>query len=569
MQIIGQIRIDLGILEITNGFHLAEVVLLLLVFAIQLYQTVSTSRKISVLKKAFTIPVRLKHGRIAEEDMRRGLRSVSAVRDEDETEGEGKFRRITIIETTKKNRILDQMAGAINNYLIKNYGAVVNFSIIRDIIDREVESYDEEISHSIPTPLYLGLGATMLGIIFGLLAIPTISATDGGEETQAFVGIINPLIDGVKIAMFVSVIGLLFTTYLSSFRYRNAKIYILSQKNRLLTYLETELLPELYEAEGSGVSGLKSSLDHFSRKAEEIVVKVDETVQKTYYNIQVQLDLVRRVEQLDINKIANLNLTVFNSLERNLEALAGFSAYLDSLERIAGNLNRFAERTAGIDTVAGQIHDTLDESGRLTKFLAQHFEEMEKLGEHARTSVSVAGGLTIEALNLAESHFRKAIEKLEEEIDNRIQLLNNRVNLDESHLAEKYGQFKAEMNALTSRHLESFRQAYTQAVPSFEQLDKLQELGPIKDVIDNNARSLKEVIVENNNMLNENLSRLNQNLELMISKNNDAQVMKELLDIQKKLNSHGRKKHEERITTVTPDKSSRWRKFFQGSFRFK
>jgi phage shock protein A len=564
MYLINQINIDLGILKITDGLHLAEAIIIGIIIIIQIQQTIRTLRKIKVLEKAFKTGIRLEQGWFDEKEYKSSGSLTSGIHsDEEIISSTGNYKKITIVKANGHDSIIHRIAEAINHYLIRNYGAVVNFGIIKDIIEREVDNYDEEITQSIPTPLYLGLGATMLGIIFGLLAIPVISATDGGGETLAFMGIINPLIDGVKIAMIASVVGLLLTTVLSSFKYKSARLSILNNKNRMLTYLETELLPELYETEGSGVSGLKYSLDQFSRKAEEIVSRVDETVQKTYTNIQVQLDLVGRVEQMDINKIARLNLEVFKHLERNMKALAGFSDYLASIEKISGNLDQFASRTTSIDKIADQIHETLADSGRLTRFLTQHFEEMETLGDNARKAVSAAGGITIDAFNLAESHFKNAIESLEKEIDNRIQVLNTRVNLEESQLNEKYAQFRAEMHQLTSLHLESFRKAYSDAVPNFDQLEKLRELEPIRNILDNNTQNLKDVIVENNDKLNDNLSRLNANLESILSQDNNARLLQELVDIQKKSGNNGRTK------SVRPKREYKPVKSFLGMFKWK
>jgi phage shock protein A len=564
MYLINQINIDLGILKITDGLHLAEAIIIGIIIIIQIQQTIRTLRKIKVLENAFKSGISLEQGWLDENKFKSsGSLTSGILSDEENVPSTDHYKRITVVKANGTESIIHSIAEAINHYLIRNYGAVVNFGIIKDIIEREVDNYDEEIAQSIPTPLYLGLGATMLGIIFGLLAIPVISATNGGGETLAFMGVINPLIDGVKIAMIASVVGLLLTTGLSSFRYKSARLSILNNKNRMLTYLETELLPELYETEGSGVSGLKYSLDQFSRKAEEIVSRVDETVQKTYMNIQVQLDLVGRVEQMDINQIARLNLEVFKHLERNMKALAGFSEYLASIEKISLNLDQFASRTASIDKVADQIHETLADSGRLTKFLTQHFEEMESLGENARKAVSAAGGITIDAFNLAESHFRNAIESLEKEIDNRIQLLNTRVSMEESQLNEKYAQFRAEMHQLTSLHLESFRKAYSDAIPKFDQLDKLRELEPIKSIIDKNTQNLKNVIVENNDKLNDNISRLNANLERIISQDNNSRLLQELVDIQKKSGSNGRTR------SARPKREYKSVKSFLGMFNWK
>ena len=152
---------------------------------------------------------------------------------------------------TSGTGIIRRIKEDINLYLLNNYGAAVNFSIIKDIIDREVDVMDEEISNSLPTPLYLGLAATMVGIIFGLFAMPEL---DGQHFSEG----IDALVNGVKLAMLGSLSGLACTTILSSFVYKNARRQISRDKNEQISYLQATLLPELVRAEDTGVSGLKA-----------------------------------------------------------------------------------------------------------------------------------------------------------------------------------------------------------------------------------------------------------------------------------------------------------------------
>jgi hypothetical protein len=119
------------------------------------------------------------------------------------------------------------------------------------------------------------------------------------------------------------------------------------------------------------------------------------------------------------------------------------------------------------------------------------------------------------------------------------------------------------MHQLTSLHLESFRKAYSDAIPKFDQLDKLRELEPIKSIIDNNTQNLKNVIVENNDKLNDNLSRLNANLERIISQDNNARLLQELVDIQKKSGSNGRTR------SARPKREYKPVKSFLGMFNWK
>src|SRR5690606_14819155 len=105
-------------------------------------------------------------------------------------------------------------------------GAVADYHLLKDIVTREVDTLDEEINNALPAPLYLGLAATMLGIIFGLFAMTSFSATDFNMN------VLSPLLDGVKIAMAASVIGLALTTYLTVIEYKKAKSTSEAKKNK-------------------------------------------------------------------------------------------------------------------------------------------------------------------------------------------------------------------------------------------------------------------------------------------------------------------------------------------------
>lgn len=546
MFLLNEININLGIFKITNGFQLAEVILLFFIIIIQLIITFRTLRKISVFKSIFNDRLNVKTGFIEKRDLKNNNHLISKIHfkteyDDDTWEqkfSSRKFKKIAIIQGSDHNKILLKIKNALNQYLIRNYAAVVNFSLIKDIVEREVENKDEEISNSLPTPLYLGLGATMVGIIFGLWAIPHMPETISGEESKLFSQMINPLIDGVKIAMVASMLGLFFTTILSSFSYKHAKGHILNKKNEQLTHLEAELLPELYEAEDSGVSGLKTSLNDFSRKATEIVSQVNVAVRQSSENIKDQQNLIRSVDRLDVAKLSRFNLEVFGQLERNMEAFASFTSYLESMEKIAENLKHFASRSNNVDQIADKIYETLTESNELTKFLTNHFEQIERLSTNAVNAVNAAKLETDKVVNEAESHFKEITSKLEEEIDNRIQLLNIKANRDESKLTEIYEKIGEKLNRITSEHLDAFRSSYSNAVPKFEHLDNLQELPPIKE----NTHLLQQASYENSKRLIENLNQLNKNIEQLNSSKADQQLLQKLVDIEKKLGKNGNRK---------------------------
>lgn len=412
----------------------------------------------------------------------------------EDTPSADRYVRITLTETEGKNPLIQNMKVAVNTYLLNNYGAAVNFSIIRDLVEREVETRDEEIALMVPVPLYLGLAATMVGIIFGLLSMPDI---DGGNFSTG----INSLIDGVKLAMTASLMGLLCTTFLSSIAYKRARAELLRRKNGQLSYLQAKLLPELIRAEDTGVSGLKASLDHFAREATGIVTGVQQAVTQTGRTITWQNEIISRIERMDMTRVSKANLELFGRLEGSLEALRNFSQYLGSLEAIAAHLSQFAERTQQVGALAGKIESTLGESRELTRFLTTHFDRMEK-----------AGTAALRAVDLTESHFGEAIGSLRSRTQQSIESLYTLSDRTDATLRESFGKITDELKGITARHLDEFMAAYNKAVPQFGQLKNLEALTSLRDTIDSRSGEMVRRLEASNREVADTLRELSRQL---------------------------------------------------------
>ena len=432
--------------------------------------------------------------------------------------------RISIsITDTSGSGIIQRIREDINLYLLNNYGAAVNFSIIKDIIDREVDIKDEEISNSIPTPLYLGLAATMIGIIFGLFAMPEANGQHFSEGIDA-------LINGVKLAMFGSLSGLACTTILSSFVYKNAKRKISHDKNAQISYLQAKLLPELVKAEDTGVSGLKASLDRFARVATDISKNVLTAANQTRENIILQQEVIDKVGNLDVLKISETNLELFNRLENNMIAFNKFSEYVSLMSQISENLKDFASRTRNVDNIVNQIDLSLQENNRLSRFLTSHFEKIDTAGlaalkavdlsdshfkeaiEKLKTETDNCINQVFRAVNESASHFSDAIEKLREETDNRISRLSREAADNESKLAEIYHDISVRLTSVTSQHISEFQKAYSSAIPHFDQLDNLQILQKILEKVSDGVTHLQNDTNINTVKLIEALNQLNRSL---------------------------------------------------------
>jgi ABC-type transporter Mla subunit MlaD len=470
-------------------FFYLEIVIVLFVILLQIIHSSKLYNKILNLKSIFESRLTVQTGFISkdkigsEDNLSEVVYDINPNSINNSTIDE-EIIKLSLVHSSGKNETIKRIKDTLNSYLINNYGAAVNFSIIKDIIDREIEIKDDDISQSIPTPLYLGLAATMIGIIFGLLAMPEL---DGNGFAEG----INALINGVKLAMTASLTGLLFTTLLSSYFYKRAKSIVVQAKNDQLSYLQAKLLPELVKAEDTGVSGLKASLDRFAREATKISDNVKIAASQTGMNIKAQLDVITKVENLNMTRISKTNLELFDRLDNNMAAFNQFSSYLSMMQKITENLVEFSKKTESIDIVASEIKSSLNESKDLTRFLTSHLQKIDAAGSVARNAV-----------DFSESYFKEAIGILREKIQNQIQIIDSYSDSAEVRLKENLHKIGESLTVISDNHLNSLLDVYNQSIPKFEQLDNLKLLPELRDKSSVQSKELIESINQLNRSLN-------------------------------------------------------------------
>lgn len=552
-----------------NFWFYFEVILIICVIIYQFIHSRKVFLSIEELKGIFNNRIIIKNGFIDKTNLRKKDKSLEDIvfieegdENADDLFSDQKIVKISIAETTGKG-IIKRICDDINNYLLNNYGATVNFSMIKDIVDREVDIKDEEISHSIPTPLYLGLAATMIGIIFGLFSMPELNGDHFSKGIDA-------LINGVKLAMFGSLSGLACTTILSSFFYKNAKKQVLSEKNKQISYLQAMLLPELLKAEESGISGLKASIDRFARDTTGMATILYNTTLKTESNLKIQneiivtqKEIIQKIESIGVTRVSKANLELLEKLEKNIQSFNQFANYLELMGRISVQLQDFASRTANIDSITRHIESSLSENKRLIEFLSSHFNKIENAGNAALNAVDVADSHfrdSIERLKLntestlenlyksiteSSSKFAEAIVNLNTEIQTRTEKINQNAADHESKLSEIYNEIGFKLKTITDEHIGQLNSSFKEAVPRFDELKHLTELPVIREQFTNNHNSRKFIeVVEG---LNESVLKIKENI-------NQHNLLSKLSSIEDALK---RKKPDQPKQTSEPQESNK------------
>lgn len=517
--------------ELTSSSHsfwfYFEISIIIVVIVYQIYHARNVFFKIEELKNIFNSPLSVWIGHLNRKHIENNTIKIENIVSNNNEENSIE---IPIVKTSGLGTIC-KIEEDINNYLLNNYGADVNFNIIKDIIDRQVEVKDEEISQSITTPLYLGLAATMIGIIFGLLSVPNIS---GGN----FSGGISALISGVKWAMTASLIGLGCTTYLSAFRYKFAKGKLLDDKNKQISKLQADLLPALIDNNQTGIVGLKTTIEKFSRDAVDIgnklyssAVTIESGIQLQSKTIETQREIIQKIENIGVTKISKANLELLAKLENNMQSYNKFAGYLELMGQISWQLQDFATRTSNVDSVIKNIDRGLKDNLMLISFITEHFNKIENVGNSALAAVSIADShfskaidklqinsdvyfeKLLDSISLSSSKFAEAVSKINEEVQLRTEKINQNASDQESKITEIYNEIGNKLKLITNEYLGNLEKSFSESTPDFGQLKHLSALSQLKEqfIVEKGINNDKFVDIIKN--LNDSLSKIKANIE--------------------------------------------------------
>jgi hypothetical protein len=385
----------------------------------------------------------------------------------------------------------------VNGYLLRNKGAVSDFNLVKDIVDRNIDKVDDEISNNLATPLYLGLMGTMLGIVGGLFFMPEISgdaatkaAETAAEGNNEALGGIDALLNGVKIAMFASVSGLALTI-LSNYFFFKARKKVEQQKHDFFTFIQTRLLPILSKNTTSSIYSLQTNLLKFNSDFKTNMNAFSSTVNEVRETFDSQLEVVKELKRIDVANIAKYNIDVMQQLQNSFKKLQDLATYLDKMNGFIGN-------TRELNLAVNQ---QLQKVGELSSII-DRFD-------------TNAGTISDNSTYL-KSHFKN--------IDDREQAINDRIADFDSNT----GKMIDNLETSFSKRLKEFNDKDVEISSGFEKL--FEDLrNKTREVFDDESSNIKAIKEDVNNLkgISSELTGLNQKVSKQDS------TIRELLDILK------------------------------------
>lgn len=247
----------------------------------------------------------------------------------------------------ENSEVFEEITSDVNSYIMNCKNSSPDFHLMKDIVERKCDRYEEEAEAIIPFPLYCGLAGTIFGIIFGLGGI---GLSEGG-----FSGFVNnpgasigALLSGIAFAMIVSFLGLLFTTLLS-IKHKNVKAEVDTQKNKFYNWLQYSVMPSMAGDLPAAVNQLREYLGSFNHQLDHNVKKMSSVFGNATQAFEQQKDILQAIQELDVAKMALYNMKVLERFEESINHVDQFNKVFDTLKSAAehiGDHQKIIQRNA-------------------------------------------------------------------------------------------------------------------------------------------------------------------------------------------------------------------------------
>lgn len=260
---------------------------------------------------------------------------------------------------------------SLNMYLQKNKGAASDFHIMKDVVERYCDADEEGITTQQPIPLYLGLMGTMVGIIVGVIYIAATNGFSGDGITKS----VTELMICVAIAMSASLIGIYCTTRIS-WKSKDAFSRVESDKNKFYSWLQTELLPTLSGNTVNALYMLQQNLTKFNTSFQSNISGLNKALGQIKETSSEQVELINLLQDIDIRRVAQANVTVLRELKDCTGELSRFnqyihsvSDYLTAVNALNSNINEHLDRTAAIERMGAFFEQEINQVTAREKYI--------------------------------------------------------------------------------------------------------------------------------------------------------------------------------------------------------
>lgn len=346
------------------------IVIIICIICFQVYSFHDTKKKISKYKRIFpnsTSDYSLKEVIVKEESEISSDDDLPFDSELPDEEGVP----VSLVHIENASPTLMEVEHSLNMYLQKNKGAASDFHIMKDVVERYCDADEEEITTQQPIPLYLGLMGTMVGIIVGVIYIAVTKGFSGENITNS----VTELMTCVAIAMSASLFGVYCTTRISWLS-KGAFSKVEADKNKFYSWLQTELLPTLSGNTVNALYLLQQNLSTFNTTFQSNISGLNRALGQIKDTSSEQVELINLLQDIDIRRVAQANVTVLRELKDCTGELARFnqyihsvSDYLTAVNNLNSNINEHLNRTAAIEKMGAFFEQEINQVTAREKYI--------------------------------------------------------------------------------------------------------------------------------------------------------------------------------------------------------
>ena len=377
--------------------------------------------------------------------------------------------KIVSADLDKNSSEFRKILDSINNYLQKNKGAVSDFMLIKDIVERNCDSKEEEITIQTPIPLYIGLMGTMLGIIIG---IGRIAIMGGGfsafiDNPQQAIG---ELMGGVAIAMLASLTGILLTT-ISSWKSKTSKNKLEADKNGFYSWIQAELLPVLSGNMANTLQLLQQNLTSFNLSFSFNIGRMENALKEMSGSFADQLKILELLKNLDIKRMTTANVSILQQFEKSTA----------NFQQLATYLSQTSDYLQAVRQLNNKVGEYMEQTSALTN-LSTYFQEENNYFQMRRSEINKA---VVQVDDTLKKSFLALQDNAEEGINNLAHFLveqQSKFSDNLKYVEEKHQQWLAEQREKMFQHIDGQDKLFKEKINDLDVvIDEIKNLAAIKE----------------------------------------------------------------------------------------
>ncbi len=403
------------------------------------------------------------------------------------------------------NSVFKLIKDNINDYLGNSQGSVIDYNILKDAVDRNCETIEDEINAQMPVPLYCGLAGTMAGVIVGLFSLLSEDSisnlmTSGSKSvesaTLAMNGAasgINDLLAGVALAMVASILGIVLTT-VNSVLFKRFKRQEEEGKNKFLSWVQSILLPELPNDISDSFSMFVDNLNRFNDTFRENTRGLGHTLEQINGAYSTQADIIKTIQQMNVTRMATANVKVLNALSDCTDKLEQFNVYLNSIQGYTNEIEAFRQQLSSEANMVYLLEEMRATLASIKNFFRTELGEIEARKKAMANSVDSVDHYVTKALENLKSSSVNSVDDLKKAIDDQSEGLKKFLDQERQMLQDMSQEVRNEFDRQISQ------------IPNLAK--RLEDITKVPSQLE----SLSGSIAESNRKLVNGITQANQNM---------------------------------------------------------